>query len=61
MVIDVGARSLAEARDVFGIRVGAPVAPDVTFEYNEKNGVMLGLAFDCRLGCGIRGCFCPAQ
>lgn len=52
MVIDVGARSLAEARDLFGIRVGAPVAPDVTFEYNEKTGVMLGKAFDCRLGCG---------
>ncbi|MDD6032816.1 MAG: M20/M25/M40 family metallo-hydrolase [Oscillospiraceae bacterium] len=52
MVIDVGARSLEEARDVFGIRVGAPVVPDVTFEYNEKAGVMLGKAFDCRLGCG---------
>ena len=34
-----------------GMAPGAPVVPDVTFEYNEKNGVMLGKAFDCRVGC----------
>ncbi|MDQ9707397.1 hypothetical protein RFY99_15890, partial [Acinetobacter baumannii] len=25
--------------------------PDVTFEYNETTGVMLGKAFDNRVGC----------
>lgn len=51
MVIDVGATSAEEVVKDFKIRVGAPVVPDVTMEYNEKNGVMLGKAFDCRLGC----------
>ncbi len=51
MVIDVGAVSAQEVTEKFGIRVGAPVVPDVTMEYNPQNGVMLGKAFDCRLGC----------
>ncbi len=52
MVIDVGACSSAEV-SAMGIGVGAPVVPDVIFEYNEKNGVMLGKAFDCRVGCAV--------
>lgn len=52
MVIDVGATSYDEAVS-FGMDTGAPVVPDVDFEYNEKNGVMLGKAFDCRVGCGV--------
>lgn len=51
MSIDVGASSLDEARDGFGIRVAAPVVPDVTFEYDEKHDLMIGKAFDNRLGC----------
>ena len=51
MVIDVGATSKEEVINDFKIRVGAPVVPDVTMEYNEKNDVMLGKAYDCRLGC----------
>ena len=51
MSIDIGASSLAEARDVYGVRVGAPVVPDVTFEYDEKHDTLIGKAFDCRLGC----------
>lgn len=50
MVIDIGVTSAEEAIS-FGMAVGAPVVPDVSFEYNEKNGVMLGKAFDCRVGC----------
>jgi putative aminopeptidase FrvX len=50
MVIDIGVNSAEEAI-AFGMAVGAPVVPDVSFEYNEKNGVMLGKAFDCRVGC----------
>ncbi len=51
MVIDVGATSKEEVVNDFKIRVGAPVVPDVVMEYNEANQVMLGKAFDCRLGC----------
>ena len=51
MAIDVGASSLQEARDTFGIRVAAPVVPDVTFECDEKHDLMIGKAFDNRLGC----------
>ncbi|MBQ8162525.1 MAG: M42 family peptidase [Clostridia bacterium] len=51
MSIDIGATSLEEARDVFGIRVGAPVVPHVTFEYDEPHDLMFGKAFDNRLGC----------
>lgn len=51
MVIDVGASSAEEVRDVFQIRIGAPVVPDVTFSYQEAHDLMLGKAFDCRLGC----------
>ena len=51
MWIDVGASSLTEARDVLGIHPGAPAAPDVTFEYDAERGLMIGKAFDNRLGC----------
>jgi putative aminopeptidase FrvX len=49
--IDIGAASREEVIDVFGIEPGDPVVPDVTFEYNEKNGVLFGKAFDNRMGC----------
>ena len=51
MSIDVGASSPEEARDAYGIRIAAPAAPDVTFEYDEKHDIMIGKAFDNRLGC----------
>ena len=51
MSIDVGASSLEEAQKDFGIRVAAPVVPDVTFEYDKKHDLMIGKAFDNRLGC----------
>lgn len=51
MVIDVGATSKKEVETVFNIHIGAPVVPDVIFEYNETTDVMLGKAFDNRLGC----------
>jgi len=51
MVIDVGASSAEEVRRDFKIRIGAPVVPDVTFTYQEKHDLMMGKAFDCRLGC----------
>ena len=51
MVIDIGATSKEEVEKVFNIHIGAPVVPDVTFEYNEETDVMLGKAFDNRVGC----------
>ena len=51
MVIDIGAVSAQETREVFHISVGAPVAPAVRFEADEKRGIMMGKAFDCRVGC----------
>lgn len=53
MVIDVGAVSKEEVEQVFKIGVGSPAIPDVQWEYNEKNDVMLGKAFDCRIGCSV--------
>lgn len=49
--VDVGATSREEVMESFGIEVGAPIVPAVVFDYNEKNGTMLGKAFDNRLGC----------
>jgi putative aminopeptidase FrvX len=50
MVIDVGAISRREAMELYGVSPGDPVVPDVAFTVNEQ-GVMLGKAFDCRVGC----------
>ena len=51
ITVDVGAVSREEAIEVFGVRIGEPVAPDVTFTYSEKTDLMVGKSFDCRLGC----------
>lgn len=51
MVIDIGASSKKEVEEVYNIHIGAPVVPDVAFEYDEKTDIMLGKAFDNRLGC----------
>lgn len=50
MFIDVGAINKAEVKHL-GIEPGAPVIPDVAFEYDAERGVMMGKAFDNRLGC----------
>lgn len=51
MVIDVGATSQKEVEEIFKIHMAAPIVPDVTWEYNKQTKVMLGKAFDCRIGC----------
>ena len=53
MVMDIGATSKKEVEEVFGIEVGDPAVPAVVMERNEKNGVLLGKAFDCRIGCAV--------
>lgn len=52
MIIDVGATSYEEVVEIFRIEPGAPVVPDATFNYNAATEIMLGKAFDNRLGCG---------
>ena len=51
ITVDVGAVSKEEAVEKFGIRIGEPVVPDVTFTYSETTDLMVGKSFDCRLGC----------
>lgn len=47
--IDLG-YSREEIIEKLGIGVGSPIVPCVDFEYNEDNRMMLGKAFDNRLG-----------
>ena len=51
MSIDIGATSAEEAVNEFHVRIGEPVVPDVKFTYDEAHDLMIGKAFDCRLGC----------
>lgn len=51
MSIDVGATSKEEAIKEYKIRIGEPVVPYVDFDYDEKHDIMMGKAFDNRLGC----------
>ena len=53
MVIDVGATSAQDAVDNFGIRIGEPVVPAVTCQYDEKRDILFGKAFDDRAGCAV--------
>jgi putative aminopeptidase FrvX len=50
MVIDVGASSDREIREDYCISIAAPVVPDVQFEYHAGHDIMMGKAFDNRLG-----------
>ena len=49
LVIDIGANSAQQAVDM-GVEIGAPVVPLSAFEYDKKNGILFGKAFDDRLG-----------
>lgn len=51
LCIDVGATSKEEAIEKFQIRIGEPVVPAIQFEYDSRNDLMFGKAFDCRIGC----------
>ena len=48
--IDVGASSREEVIETYKISLGAPIVPDVKFEM-KPNNIMMGKAFDNRLGC----------
>ncbi len=49
--LDVGASSRQEVEEVFGLGLAAPVVPHVDCHYDEAQDLLLGKAFDCRLGC----------
>lgn len=49
--IDIGAVSAQDAKENFKIRIGEPIVPDVTMEYDRDHDLMFGKAFDCRIGC----------
>lgn len=49
--IDIGALNAEDAKTNFKIRIGEPIVPDVTLEYDEEHDLMFGKAFDCRIGC----------
>ncbi len=49
--VDVGATSRKEAEEDFGISIGDPMVPDVSFEYDKEHGICFGKAFDNRAGC----------
>ncbi|MGE4465030.1 M42 family metallopeptidase [Sphaerochaeta sp.] len=51
MVLDVGARSREEVVKEYRIGIAAPVIPDVTCRYDANHDLLIGKAFDCRIGC----------
>jgi len=51
MVIDIGACSDTEAKESYHIRIGEPIVPATTFEYDADHDICFGKAFDCRIGC----------
>lgn len=51
IMLDAGVCSKKDATELLAIEPGCPVCPDVQFEYNDTTGMMIGKAFDCRLGC----------
>lgn len=50
LILDVGATSADEARDLFRLGIGEPVVPATRFTYDPARGIALGKAFDCRAG-----------
>lgn len=50
IVIDVGTSTKEETKSL-GIQIGDPIVPDVQFETLHNDQILLGKAFDCRIGC----------
>ena len=51
MIIDIGSFSYEETRTKYKVGVASPVVPEASCFYNEQNDLLMGKAFDCRLGC----------
>ncbi len=52
ILVDVGAASRQEVLDL-GVKLGTPMVPDTEFEHQRENDVIIGKAFDNRLGCSL--------
>lgn len=50
LVLDVGATSREDAVTRFRMGMGEPFVPATAFSFDERTGVALGKAFDCRAG-----------
>lgn len=48
--IDIGSTSKEETEKTFRIRIGEPIVPDTVFSYDEEHDVLMGKAFDDRIG-----------
>jgi endoglucanase len=53
MFVDVGAESAEEVERLLGIRLGDTVVPDTPFRTMRKDGLLLGKAFDNRVGMAL--------
>lgn len=53
LVIDVGAGSAAEATERYGIRIGDPIVPESPFTPLANDDLLLGKAFDNRVGVAV--------
>lgn len=51
ILLDIGASSRDEVL-ASGIDLGCPIVPDTNCDISEE-GIMMGKAFDCRLGCAL--------
>lgn len=52
MYIDIGADSRLEVEEIFGIRIGDPIAPESFFTPMQRQGYFMAKAFDNRVGMG---------
>ncbi|MDI9471699.1 MAG: M42 family metallopeptidase [Tissierellia bacterium] len=51
VVFDVGASSIEEVKESYGLNLGSPLVPHVKSRFDEERGKFYGKAFDCRIGC----------
>ncbi|WP_339127181.1 M42 family peptidase [Fusobacterium varium] len=51
LTIDIGTSSYEETVELYGIEVGNPIVPDVSFVYDEKIGIMRAKLLITDLGC----------
>ena len=49
--VDIGAVSKREVEEEFGVSIGDPMMPEVSFSYDEEQEICFGKAFDNRAGC----------
>ncbi len=53
MFIDIGAKDQKEAEEKYGIQIGDPIAPDSPFGTLANRKLLVGKAWDDRVGCGL--------